>query len=101
MEPYNVEDMNNIIDLMHLQYIYAFIYIKQVSVIQRYYHYYQFKKYFYKLKHSFKMKECLEDIIEVGYLPPTEEYLLLKNGGYHYREGLQSFTECVTESKQG
>ena len=71
--------MNNIIDLMHLQYIYAFIYIKQVSVIQRYYHYYQFKKYFYKLKHSFKMKECLEDIIEVGYLPPTEEYLLLKN----------------------
>jgi len=95
MEPNNIEGMNDIIDLMYFRYIYAFIYIKQVSTIQRYYRYYRFKKSFHKLKHKFKMSNCLEDIIEVSYMPPTPEYLLLNNGGFHYREGLQSFTECL------
>ena len=90
----NYEGMDDIIELMYLRYIYASIYIEQVSVIQRYYRYYKFKKTFTKLKHQYKIKECLEDIIELSYMPPTPEYLLLKKGGYHYREGLKSFNYC-------
>ena len=37
------------------------------------------------------MREC---IIELGYIPPTEEYQLFQKGGYRYREGLESFNEC-------
>ena len=40
------------------------------------------------------MKRCLEDIIELGYIPPTEEYQLFQKGGFRYREGLKSFNEC-------
>ena len=91
----NYDDMDDIIDLMYLRYIYASIYIKQVSVIQRYYRYYRFKKSLAKLKHKFKINQCLEDMIELSYMPPTPEYLLLQNGGYHYREGLKSFNHCL------
>jgi len=89
----NIED--NVIELMYLQYIYTFIYIEQVKTIQKYYRNYILKKRIKLVKHLLSMQRCLEDIIEFSYLPPDNNYPLLKNGGFHYREGLKSFNECL------
>ena len=92
------ETDDDMIQRMYFQYIFVFIYFHKIETIQRYYRYYRFKKYFYKLKkskHKLKMNQCFEDIIEVGYFPPTEEYQLFQKGGFRYREGLQSFNECL------
>ena len=82
------------IEAMYFQYIFVFVYLHKIEVIQRYYRYYQFKKFFNRLRHKIKMKRCLDDIIELGYIPPTEEYQLFQKGGFRYREGLKSFNEC-------
>ena len=62
------------IEEMYFQYIFVFVYLHKIEVIQRYYRYYQFKKFFNRLRHKIKMKRCLDDIIELGYIPPTEEF---------------------------
>ena len=92
----NQNDQNdNIIELMYIQYIYTFIYNEQVKIIQKNFKNFLFKKKLIFFKHFYNMKICLEDIIELSYLPPNKDYLLLKNGGYHYREGLKSFNNCL------
>ena len=73
------------IEAMYFRYVFVFVYLHKIEIIQKYYRYYQFKKFFYR---------CLEDIIELGYIPPTEEYQLFQKGGFRYREGLKSFNEC-------
>ena len=93
-----MEDNNdNIIEIMYIQYLYTFIYIEQIKKIQRYYRNYKLKKNIQFVKHILNYQKCLEDIIELSYLPPDNNYPLIKNGGYHYREGLISFNKCLRE----
>ena len=91
----NDDNDDNILELMYIQYIYTFIYNEQIKVIQRNFRLFILKKKFIFFNHFYNMKNCLEDIIEFSYIPPNNDYLLLKNGGFHYREGLKSFNNCL------
>ena len=85
---------DNLIYYMNLQYMYCQIYISQVIVIQKNYRSYKDRVLYNLMKHKYKMNDLLEDIIEISYMPPVKEIELLKDGGYNYREGLESFNEC-------
>ena len=85
---------DNLIYYMNLQYMYCQIYISQVIIIQKYYRSYKDRLRYHFLKHKYKYSHLLKDIIEISYMPPNKKICLLKDGGYHYREGLKSFNDC-------
>lgn len=84
---------DNLIYYMNLQYMYCQIYISQVIIIQKHYRSYKDRVLYNLMKHKYKMNDLLEDIIEISYMPPVKDIELLKDGGYNYREGLESFNE--------
>ena len=52
---------------------------------------YLFMKNMRKYIHTHKTLELMKDIVEISYLPPQKEYILLKNGGFNYRLHEYSF----------
>ena len=83
-------DNINVIDI-YISYLKCIIFIDQIKIIQRYIRMNLFMKNLRKYIHKNKSKNLMNDIIEFSYLPPNSEYILLKNGGYHYRIHEKSF----------
>lgn len=85
---------DNLIYYINIQYMYCQIYILQIIIIQKNYRCYRERKNLHFIKYKKKYKDVLKDIIEIGYIPPNKGIILLKKGGFRYREGLKSFNDC-------
>lgn len=82
---------DNLIYYMNIQYMYCQIYILQIIIIQKNYRCYKERKNYHFIKYNNKYKDVLKDIIEMSYIPPNKDIILLNKGGFRYREGLKSF----------
>ena len=80
----------NIIDI-YISYLQCIIFIDQIKIIQKYTRMNLFMKNIRKYIHKHKTKNLMNDIIELSYLPPQNDCILLKNGGFNYRIHEQSF----------
>ena len=89
-------EYSDLIYLMNIQYMYLKIYIKQILIIQKNIRMVLNMHKYFKMKHQLIYMKCLHDIIELAFLPPIRDnVLLLKDGAYFYREGLINFTNNI------
>lgn len=90
-DDYDTDDLDMLLSLMYVEYLYCLIYIEKITLIQSAWRRHRERKRYHRKLHEIRFLAPLHDIIEVSYSPPNPLYPLLVSGGCRYKEGLQQF----------
>ena len=85
-----ITEIDTLLTDLFMHYVLTTLYIQLISRIQVAYRNYKLRYVIYKRIHKRKFCVIHNELLDYSYIYPIDS-LLYRKGGFHYREGKQSF----------